>query len=75
VRDYLMNQGLSTDTLSAVGYGLNYPVAPNDTAAGRKQNRRVELVVSGEVIGVKLGVPPGQTSPPTQVPVPVTPQR
>jgi outer membrane protein OmpA-like peptidoglycan-associated protein len=75
VRDYLMNQGLSTDTLSAVGYGLNYPVAPNDTAAGRKQNRRVELVVSGEVIGVKLGMPPGQTSPPTQVPVPVTPQR
>ncbi|HMJ62624.1 MAG TPA: OmpA family protein [Bryobacteraceae bacterium] len=75
VRDYLMNQGLSTNGLSAVGYGLNYPVAPNDTASGRKQNRRVELVVSGEVIGVKLGVPPSQTSPPTQVTVPVPPQR
>ena len=75
VRDYLMNQGLNTNSLSAVGYGLNYPVAPNDTAAGRKQNRRVELVVSGEVIGVKLGVPPSQTSAPTEVTVPVPPQR
>ena len=45
VRDYLMNQGLNTNGLSAVGYGLNYPVAPNHTAAGRKLNRRVELVV------------------------------
>jgi outer membrane protein OmpA-like peptidoglycan-associated protein len=75
VRDYLMNQGLNTNGLSAVGYGLNYPVAPNDTAAGRKLNRRVELVVSGEVIGVKLGVPPSQTSAPTEVTVPVPPQR
>jgi outer membrane protein OmpA-like peptidoglycan-associated protein len=73
VRDYLMNQGLNTNSLSAVGYGLNYPVAPNDTSAGRKQNRRVELVVSGEVIGVKLGVPPSQTSAPTEVTVPVPP--
>jgi outer membrane protein OmpA-like peptidoglycan-associated protein len=73
VRDYLMNQGLNTNSLSAVGYGMNYPVAPNDTSAGRKQNRRVELVVSGEVIGVKLGVPPSQTSAPTEVTVPVPP--
>ncbi len=75
VRDYLLNQGLNTNSLTAVGYGMNYPVAPNDTAAGRKQNRRVELVVSGEVIGVKLGVPPSQTSAPTEVTVPVPPQR
>jgi outer membrane protein OmpA-like peptidoglycan-associated protein len=73
VRDYLMNQGINTNSLTAVGYGMNYPVAPNDTAAGRKQNRRVELVVSGEVIGVKLGVPPSQTSAPTEVTVPVPP--
>lgn len=58
VRDFLMKQGLSTQTMTSVGYGLNYPVAPNDTAAGRKLNRRVELVVSGEVIGVKIGTPP-----------------
>lgn len=61
VRDFLMRQGLATDIMTAVGYGKNYPVAPNDTSAGRKQNRRVELVVSGEVIGVKIGAPPTTT--------------
>ncbi|HEY3458523.1 MAG TPA: OmpA family protein [Bryobacteraceae bacterium] len=75
VRDYLMNQGIDTNTLTAVGYGMNYPVAPNNTSAGRKQNRRVELVVSGEVIGVKIGTPPSATPTPTEVTVPVTPQR
>ena len=58
VRDFLLNQGLNTNNMTAVGYGPNYPVAANDTAAGRQQNRRVELVVSGEVIGVKIGAPP-----------------
>ncbi|MFL6414817.1 MAG: OmpA family protein [Bryobacteraceae bacterium] len=58
VRDFLMKQGLNTQNMTAVGYGTNFPVAPNDTAAGRKLNRRVELVVSGEVIGVKIGTPP-----------------
>ena len=62
VRDFLMKQGLGTDSMAAVGYGTNYPVAPNDTAAGRQQNRRVELVVSGEVIGVKIGTPPTPTA-------------
>src|SRR4051794_1388998 len=61
VRDFLMKQGLNTQNMTAVGYGLNFPVAPNDTAAGRKLNRRVELVVSGEVIGVKIGAPPSTT--------------
>jgi len=75
VRDYLMSQGIDTNTLSAVGYGMNYPVAPNNTAAGRKQNRRVELVVSGEVIGVKIGTPPSATPTPTEVAVPPSPQR
>jgi outer membrane protein OmpA-like peptidoglycan-associated protein len=58
VRDFLLSQGLNTNNMTAVGYGENYPVASNDTAAGRQQNRRVELVVSGEVIGVKIGTPP-----------------
>jgi outer membrane protein OmpA-like peptidoglycan-associated protein len=58
VRDFLLSQGLNTNNMTAVGYGENYPVAPNDTASGRQQNRRVELVVSGEIIGVKIGTPP-----------------
>ncbi len=63
VRDFLLTQGINTNNMTAVGYGENYPVASNDTAAGRKLNRRVELVVSGEVIGVKIGVPPNQAPP------------
>ena len=60
VRDFLLTQGLTADTLNAVGYGKGFPVASNDTSAGRAMNRRVEMVVSGEVIGVKIGVPPAQ---------------
>lgn len=51
VRDYLVAQGLTSETISAVGLGKIDPVATNSTAAGRQQNRRVELVVSGEPIG------------------------
>ncbi len=58
VRDYLAKQGIDGQAMTSVGYGPQYPVASNDTVAGRKQNRRVELVVSGEVIGVKIGTPP-----------------
>ena len=58
VRDYLAKQGIDGQTMTSVGYGPQYPVASNDTVAGRKLNRRVELVVSGEVIGVKIGTPP-----------------
>ncbi len=58
VHDFLINQGLNPDTVTAVGYGKAYPVASNDTSAGRAMNRRVEMVVSGEIIGVKIGVPP-----------------
>jgi len=63
VRNFLMQQGISPQNLNAVGYGENYPVASNDTAAGRKLNRRVELIISGEVIGVQIGVPPTQQAP------------
>jgi outer membrane protein OmpA-like peptidoglycan-associated protein len=54
VRDHLIAQGLPFGTISAKGYGETMPAATNDNAAGRQQNRRVELVVSGEVIGTKL---------------------
>ncbi len=52
VRDYLTSQNVPADSVSAVGLGKSDPVATNDTAAGRQRNRRVELVVSGEPIGI-----------------------
>jgi outer membrane protein OmpA-like peptidoglycan-associated protein len=51
VRDYLVNQGVATNSVSATGFGNTLPVATNDNSAGRQQNRRVELLVSGEAIG------------------------
>jgi outer membrane protein OmpA-like peptidoglycan-associated protein len=51
VRDYLVQQGVATNSVSAKGYGNTLPVASNDNSAGRQQNRRVELLVSGEAIG------------------------
>jgi len=54
VRQFLISQGLSANAITSKGLGDADPVADNDTAAGRQQNRRVEIVVSGEVIGVKL---------------------
>jgi outer membrane protein OmpA-like peptidoglycan-associated protein len=51
VRDYLVSQGLSGEAISAIGLGKTMPVTTNSTAVGRQQNRRVELVVSGEPIG------------------------
>jgi outer membrane protein OmpA-like peptidoglycan-associated protein len=55
VRDFLIQEGLSADTLTARGFGEDVPVADNSTAAGRQKNRRVEIIVSGEVIGQKIG--------------------
>jgi outer membrane protein OmpA-like peptidoglycan-associated protein len=57
VRDYLTQQGLQQDSVTTKGLGKTQPIATNDTAAGRQQNRRVELVISGEVIGVEIGAP------------------
>jgi outer membrane protein OmpA-like peptidoglycan-associated protein len=51
VRDYLVQQGVSTNSVSSRGFGNTLPVASNDNSAGRQQNRRVELLVSGEAIG------------------------
>jgi outer membrane protein OmpA-like peptidoglycan-associated protein len=55
VRTYLVEQGLSGDHVSAKGFGETLPVADNTTPAGRQKNRRVEIIVSGEVIGTKIG--------------------
>jgi outer membrane protein OmpA-like peptidoglycan-associated protein len=51
VRDYLVAQGVSANSVSAKGFGDASPVASNDSSSGRQANRRVELVVSGDVIG------------------------
>ncbi len=51
VRDYLVREGVPTNSVSARGFGNTLPVASNDNSAGRQQNRRVELLVSGEAIG------------------------
>jgi len=51
VRDYLVQQGVSSSAVTAKGFGNSLAVASNDNSAGRQQNRRVELLVSGEAIG------------------------
>jgi len=51
VRDYPVSQGVAAEAVTARGLGKSQPVTDNSTAAGRQQNRRVELVVSGEAIG------------------------
>lgn len=60
VRDFLTEQGVPVTNITSIGLGKSDPVASNDTAAGRQQNRRVELVVSGEGIGIKVGNAPAQ---------------
>ncbi|MFZ0886457.1 MAG: OmpA family protein [Candidatus Acidiferrales bacterium] len=54
VRQFLVTQGLSPDTVTSRGLGEADPIADNSTAAGRKLNRRVEIIVSGQVIGVQI---------------------
>jgi outer membrane protein OmpA-like peptidoglycan-associated protein len=51
VRDYLVAQGVATNSVTSKGFGNTLPVASNDNPAGRQENRRVELVVSGDAIG------------------------
>jgi outer membrane protein OmpA-like peptidoglycan-associated protein len=57
VRDYLTREGMAASSVTARGFGKADPVASNDTAQGRQQNRRVEIVISGEVIGTAIGTP------------------
>jgi outer membrane protein OmpA-like peptidoglycan-associated protein len=54
VKQYLVDQSLSADSVTAKGFGETSPVADNRTAAGRQLNRRVEIIVSGEAIGTKI---------------------
>ena len=51
VRSYLVSQQISPSSIAAAGLGEGQPVASNDTASGRQQNRRVEIIVSGDAIG------------------------
>jgi outer membrane protein OmpA-like peptidoglycan-associated protein len=62
VRDYFMQQGVPDAMLSARGFGKTQPIASNDTPDGRQRNRRVELVVSGDAIGVKTTAAGGPAS-------------
>lgn len=55
VMDYLVKQGLDSNSLASRGFGMDKPVADNATTEGRQKNRRVEIVVSGEVIGTQIG--------------------
>lgn len=60
VRDYLVEQGVATASVSAKGFGNTLPVATNANSTGRQQNRRVELLVSGEAIGNPVNVTTGK---------------
>jgi outer membrane protein OmpA-like peptidoglycan-associated protein len=59
VRGYLVEEGVSTNSVTAQGFGNSSPVASNDNSAGRQENRRVELVVSGEAIGSPVNATTG----------------
>jgi outer membrane protein OmpA-like peptidoglycan-associated protein len=55
VRNFLIGQGLASDWITAIGLGKTMPISDNGTSAGRQKNRRVEIIVSGEIIGGKIG--------------------
>jgi outer membrane protein OmpA-like peptidoglycan-associated protein len=57
VRDYLTGQGVAQNSVTSRGFGESQPSASNENSAGRQQNRRVELVVSGDIIGGQTGAP------------------
>jgi outer membrane protein OmpA-like peptidoglycan-associated protein len=59
VRDYLVAQGVGTAAVSAKGFGNTSPVASNENSSGRQENRRVELVVSGDIIGTSANTTVG----------------
>lgn len=74
VEAFLIQQGVQPQTITAQGYGEADPVASNSSSSGRAENRRVEMVVSGNPIGIQQQPPaqgamnqqPGQPVPPEQ---------
>jgi outer membrane protein OmpA-like peptidoglycan-associated protein len=68
VLDYLAGQNIPAASMTSEGFGKTQPVASNDTAEGRQQNRRVELIVSGDVIGTTIGIVSPQNLPLTRRP-------
>jgi outer membrane protein OmpA-like peptidoglycan-associated protein len=72
VRDYLVTSGVNMNNVVAMGMGKADPIADNTTAQGRKLNRRVEMIVSGDVIGTQIT--PGAQGDNGQVPPPQNPQ-
>ena len=73
VRDYLVAQNVADSNVTAAGYGKSDPMADNSTNAGRAENRRVQLVVSGASIGVQQSAP-GQSSEAQPAPQPAAAQ-
>jgi len=76
VRSYLSGQGVNSSTITTQGFGPSQPIASNNTAVGRQQNRRVELVVSGSSIGQALDQNPEQnvnSTAPASTPNPAAP--
>jgi hypothetical protein len=59
VRDYLVQEGVATNLVSAKVFGNTLPIASNDNSSARQQNRRVELLVSGEAIGSPINTTTG----------------
>jgi outer membrane protein OmpA-like peptidoglycan-associated protein len=70
VRDYLVESNVSINNVIARGLGKGNPVADNKTAAGRKLNRRVEMIVSGDVIGTQISPGGGSNETNQQTPPP-----
>ena len=66
VRSYLAQQGVAASSMTTRGFGPSEPIASNDTPAGRQQNRRVELVVSGNAIGASMTEPGNSAAPSPQ---------
>jgi len=73
VRQFLIGQGVEQTNITSTGYGKNNPVADNSTSKGRAQNRRVQLVVSGDAIGVKESTPEANTTAPAPPQPPAAP--
>jgi hypothetical protein len=64
VKAYLINEGIDPASIMSTGYGKSNPVASKDTSSGRQQNRRVEILISGEIIGTQIGGTTGNNTNP-----------